>query len=246
MNEIDRFNAEVAANIESLGGNLAARKLSHDWIRETAAGRYSYNFRWLGRPIIQFPQDILAVQELIWSIRPDLVIETGIAHGGSLILSASILELIGGDGQVLGIDIDIREHNRTEILNHPLSKRIAMVQGSSIDPEVARKVHDLARRKGTVLLLLDSDHSHGHVLQELRLYTPLVRKGSYCVVFDTIIEDMAGELEYPGRPWGEGNNPKTAVREFLKTCDRFEVDREMEAKLLITVAPEGYLRCIKD
>jgi cephalosporin hydroxylase len=215
------------------------------FIRDTLRYRYSYNFSWLGRPIIQFPQDVMAMQEIIWREKPDLIIETGIAHGGSLILYSSVLELIGGSGHVLGIDIDIREHNRVAIEQHPMFKRITMIEGSSLDKEVVKQVYEFAKRKEKVLVVLDSNHTHEHVLRELELYSPLVANGSYLVVFDTIIEDMP-EDSFPDRPWGKGNNPKTAVRKFLETNKRFVIDKEIENKLLITAAPEGYLRCIRD
>jgi cephalosporin hydroxylase len=206
---------------------------------------YSYNFKWLGRPIIQYPQDLIAMQEIIWEIKPDLIIETGIAHGGSLIFSASILEMIGSDGHVLGIDIDIREHNRIEIEKHPMSKRITMIEGSSIDPIIGEKVKDFAINKKKILVILDSNHTHDHVFAELNLYSCLVTKDSYLIVMDTVVEDMSEDF-FQDRPWGKGDNPKTAVRQFLKTTDRFVVDELIEKKLLITVAPEGYLKCIKD
>ncbi|MHC4202238.1 MAG: cephalosporin hydroxylase family protein, partial [Planctomycetota bacterium] len=197
-----------------------------------------------GRPIVQFPQDIVAVQELIWKVRPDLIIETGIAHGGGLILYASVLELLGGDGQVLGIDIDIREHNRVEIEKHPMFRRITMIEGSSVDEGVVQKARALATGRKTVMVLLDSDHTHDHVQKELQLYSPLVTPLSYLVVFDTVVEDM-DEDAFPDRPWGKGNNPRTAVREFLETTDRFVVDEQIEQRLLITCAPGGYLKCVK-
>ncbi len=211
--------------------------------------KYSYNFSWLGRPIIQYPQDIVAVQEIIWKVKPDLIIETGIAHGGSLIFHASMLELNAicggpGDAQVVGIDIDIRTHNRRAIETHPMFSRISMIEGSSTDEETARLVHDFARGKKQVMVLLDSMHTHDHVFRELELYSPLVTKGSYLIVFDTIIEDLPEDF-FPERPWTKGNNPKTAVWEFLKNNDSFEIDKEIENKLLITVAPDGYLRCVK-
>ena len=185
------------------------------------------------------------MQEIIWRVKPDLIIETGIAHGGSLIFYSSMLELVGGDGQVFGIDIDIREQNRVEIEEHPMFKRITMIQGSSTDEDIVRKAYELAKGKGQVLVALDSNHTHDHVLKELQLYSPLVTRGGYLVVFDTIIEDMP-EDSFVDRPWGKGNNPKTALWEFLKTTNRFVIDREIENKLLITVAPDGYLKCIKD
>ena len=219
--------------------------LARNFFNATCQFRYSYNFSWLGRPIIQFPQDIVAMQEIIWQVKPDLIFETGIAHGGSLIFSASMLELIGAEGIVLGVDIDIREHNRAEIEKHPLSKRIKMIQGSSVDETVAQKVYEIARSRKRVLVVLDSSHTHEHVRRELELYSRLVTKGSYLVVFDTVVEDMPAGF-FHDRPWGKGNNPKTAVMEFLKTNRRFEIDREIENKLLITVAPSGYLKCIED
>jgi cephalosporin hydroxylase len=185
------------------------------------------------------------MQEIIWEVRPDLIVETGIAHGGSLIFYASMLELLGGDGRVLGIDIDIREHNRMEIEKHPMSKRITMIEGSSVDAGVVQNVHTAAQGKKRVLVSLDSLHTHDHVLRELEAYSSLVTKGSYCVVFDTIVEDLPDEYS-KDRPWGKGNNPKTAVWEFLKTNNRFAIDKQMENKLLITVAPGGYLRCIAE
>lgn len=214
------------------------------FMRESILPKYSYNFTWLGRPIIQYPQDIIAIQEIIWIVKPDLIIETGIAHGGSLIFSASILELIGAEGRVLGIDIDIREHNRVEIEKHPMNKRIIMIEGSSIDEKIAEQVYVFSKGKKRIMVFLDSMHTHEHVLKEMKLYSPLVTKGSYLVVFDTIIEDMPDDF-FPNRFWGKGNNPKTAVREFLKKDDRFEIDKNMQYKLLITVAPDGFLKCVK-
>ena len=219
--------------------------LSIDWIVEAEKQRYTYNFTWMGRPIIQFPQDIIALQEIIWTVKPDLIIETGIAHGGSLIFSASMLELIGGDGVALGVDIDIRAHNRDAIEQHSMFKRIQMIEGSSIDPAVVDEVKRRAAGRSRVLLVLDSNHTHAHVLKELELYSPLVKTGSYVVVMDTAVEDMPAD-SFADRPWGKGDNPKTAVWQFLKSTDRFVIDREIEDKLLITAAPDGFLKCVKD
>ncbi len=244
MNQIEQFKRECMRRIRQYGKNKKLLDAARLFVQESTIPKYSYNFTWLGRPIIQYPQDIIAMQEIIWQVKPNLIIETGIAHGGGLIFYASMLELLGGDGQVLGIDIDIREHNRVEIERHPMFKRITMIEGSSIDEDVVQKVRDFAKDKKRVLVALDSMHTHEHVLKELELYSPLVTKGSYLVVFDTIIEDMPDGF-FPDRPWGKGNNPKTAVWEFMKNNDRFEIDKEIENKLLITVAPDGYLRCIK-
>lgn len=216
------------------------------FMESTIEARYSYNFDWLGRPIIQYPQDIVAMQELIFRIRPNLIIETGIAHGGSLIFSASMLELValcGGpaDARVLGIDIDIRAHNRAAIEAHPMMRRITMLEGSSIDEAIIEEVRRIARGAQRVLVCLDSNHTHAHVLAELEAYAPLVTPGSYCVVFDTVIENLPADM-FPDRPWGLGDNAMTAVDAYLADHPEFEIDADMDAKLLISVAPRGYLR----
>jgi cephalosporin hydroxylase len=240
---------QVASNIEQLGADKPLRADSMDWVSATAKHKYSYNFSWLGRPIIQYPQDIVAMQEIIWQVQPDLIVETGIAHGGSLIFSAAMLELNAACGgtahaEVLGVDIDIRPHNRTAIEAHPMFKRIRMIEGSSIAPDVIAQVRASAEGKERVLVILDSNHTHEHVLAELEAYAPLTSVGSYCVVFDTVIEDMAAD-SFPDRPWSKGNNPKTAVWEYLKSHREFEIDRTIENKLLITVAPDGYLKRLR-
>lgn len=207
--------------------------------------QYSYNFKWMGRPVIQYPQDLMAMQEIIWEVQPDLIVETGIAHGGSLIYYASLLEL-AGNGMVLGIDIDIRQHNREAIESHPMFKRIKMIQGSSIDPEIVAEVREFAKGKEKILVVLDSNHTFEHVLEELKAYSPLVSVNSYIVVFDTIVEHLP-ENYLPGhhRPWGIGNNPLVSVNEFLKTTNDFVIDKTVNNKLLISVAPDGYLKRIK-
>lgn len=245
MNEIEKFEKERRENIEELGKNHEAKKAGMDFMVNTAPNQYTYNFSWLGRPIIQYPQDMVALQELIWEVKPDLIIETGIAHGGSLIFSASILRLLGGERFVLGIDIDIREHNRKEIENHPLSNSIVMIEGSSVEEQVVQQVRRFAQDKERILVVLDSNHTHEHVLQELRAYAPLVSVGSYLVVFDTAIEDTPDDFSWGDRPWGKGNNPKTAVWAYLDEDDRFVVDENVYNKLLISVAPDGYLKRVK-
>jgi len=240
-----RNDTSDAAAIEAMAADTELAKLSHAFFLKTCEHRYSYNFSWLGRPVIQYPQDLIAVQEVIWSVKPDLIVETGIAHGGSLVFYASLLELIGGPGNVIGIDNDIRAHNRTAIEGHPLSARINMVQGSSVDDAVARSVAEVARDKQRVLVILDSNHTHAHVLRELDLYSPLVRAGSYVIVFDTAIERMPANA-FANRAWGLGNNPHTAVQEFLSRNDRFAVDSAIDDKLLVSAAPGGYLRCVKN
>jgi cephalosporin hydroxylase len=256
MKAYEKFKQECATEIAAIGGSERLNRLSREWMDEADAHKYPYHFEWLGRPIIQYPQDIAAFQEVVWAVKPSLIVETGIAHGGSLILSASLLALIdyceaaevGGvvdpakpKRTVLGIDIDIRAHNRAAIDAHPLRSRIQMIEGSSIAPEVAEQVRACAKSKERVLVALDSNHTHAHVLEELNLYAPLVSQGSYCIVFDTAIEDMpAGR--FPDRPWDKGNNPKTAVWEFLESHPEFVIDRSIHEKLQITEAPDGYLR----
>jgi cephalosporin hydroxylase len=249
MDPVEAFKKQVDQNINRLGEDKDVQGLSRVWSRETNRNGYTYNFSWLGRPIIQYPQDIVAMQELIWATQPDLIIETGIAHGGSLIFSASMLELnatCGGkkNARVLGVDIDIRAHNRAAIEAHPLARRIDMIQGSSIAPEVVAQVKKAAAGQESVLVILDSNHTHEHVLAELEAYAPLVTRGNYCIVFDTLVEDMPTEL-FPDRPWGPGDNPKTAVWEYLKSHPEFEIDQSIPHKLLITVAPDGYLKRVK-
>jgi len=241
----DDFEERNARLSRTMSEDGELKTLSHKWFAEASKYEYSYHFTWMGRPIIQFPQDIIAIQEIIWQDKPDLIIETGIARGGSLIFYASMLELLGNGGQVLGIDIDIREHNRIEIERHPMFKNITMIEGSSIDDGVTERAHAFADGKSRVMVVLDSNHTHDHVLKELELYSPLVKEGSHLIVLDTIVEDMDEDFA-PNRPWGPGDNPKTAVAEFLQGNDRFDVDAEIETKLLITVAPSGYLKCVKD
>lgn len=245
----EQFKRECAEEVAVQGADPVLGRASSAWMNLANARKYSYHFEWLGRPIIQYPQDILAMQELIWRIQPNLIIETGIAHGGSLIFSASMLELnaaCGGprDAKVLGIDVEIRSHNRKAIEEHPMAQRISMIQGSSIAPEIIAQVHERASGQERVLVCLDSNHTHAHVLAELEAYALLTTVSSYCVVFDTVIEDMPIEL-FPDRPWGPGDNPKTAVREYLKSHPEFEIDKSFEHKLLITVAPDGYLKRVK-
>jgi len=238
------FEKENSKNIKSMSKNKNLKIKTNEWIKESWKYEYVYHFNWLGRPIIQFPQDMIAIQEIIWKIKPDLIIETGIARGGSIIFSASILELIG-KGEVIGIDIDIRMHNKRDIEKHHLFKRITMFEGSSIDKKIIKKINEICKNKKKVMVLLDSNHSHKHVLNELKVYSPFVTKGSYLVVFDTLVEDMPKDF-VKNRPWGIGNNPKTAVYEFLKENNQFKIDKKIEDKLLISSCPSGYLKRIKN
>jgi cephalosporin hydroxylase len=259
VNPVEQFNQEVKDSIKGLSGDQTLQALSREWTRDVARHKWSYNFRWMGRPAIQFPNDAWAMQELIWDVKPDLIIEAGIAHGGSLICYASMLAMLdvadavesGGvmdpsksRRKVLGLDIDIRSHNREAIEQHPMHPWIQMIQGSSIAPDVIAQVREIAKGYKRIMVSLDSNHTHDHVLAELRAYAPLVTVGSYCAVFDTVVEDMPAELSV-NRPWGPGNNPKTAVWEYLKSHPEFEIDRDIHTKLLITVAPDGYLKRVR-
>jgi len=236
------FQDECQAEVAAQGRDTRLVALGQQFYNESARHKYTYHFSWMGRPIIQTPQDMIAMQELIWAVRPEVIIETGIAHGGSILYYASLLQLIG-EGEVIGIDIDIRQHNREAIEAHPMSHRVSMIQGSSIDPALVEKVRERVAGK-RVMVVLDSNHTHEHVLEELRLYAPLVSVGSYCVVMDTVVEDMP-EDAFPDRPWGKGDNPKTAVWAYLEENRDFEIDASVQNKLLITVASDGYLRRVR-
>lgn len=249
------FSKERRENIVALQNDVVFNQISQEWLKMSMERRYVYNFDWLGRPIIQYPQDMVAIQELIWKVKPDLIIETGIAHGGSLILSASLLALLDmaeaieqgisfnprcSKRKVIGIDIDIRSHNRKAIEEHPFSSRIEMVEGSSVDLETILKVNTLSKEYSKIMVFLDSMHTHDHVLAELNAYGNLVSKGSYCVVFDTFVENMP-EKFFADRPWDVGNNPMTAVKEWLPENPQFVLDKELESKLAVTVAANGFL-----
>ena len=253
---MNNFAKEVADRVAANASNESLVDAAHQFTVASTLPKYSYNYSALGRPIIQYPQDMVAMQELIWEIKPDLIIETGIAHGGSLIMSASMLALLDmcdaiesgatlnpreSKRKVLGIDIDIHAHNREAIEAHPMASRIQMIQGSSIAPEIVEQVRQVAKGYERILVCLDSNHTHAHVLAELQAYAPLTSVGSYCVVFDTLIEDMPADM-FPDRPWAPGDNPKTAVWEYLKAHPEFEIDKSIQHKLLITVAPSGYLK----
>lgn len=242
MTPEEAFAVEKARAQAEMARDVEFHQLTRRWFDTSVRHRYSYNFTWLGRPLIQYPQDIVAMQELLWSVKPELVVEAGIAHGGSLVLYASILELVGGDGRVLGVDIEIRPHNRRALEEHPLFRRIDLVEGSSVDDTTIAAVREHAEGRNPVLVVLDSNHSHDHVARELELYSSLVTKGSYLVVFDTVVEHM-DEDAIGDRPWGPGNSPWTAVEAFLETTDRFVID-PIDERLLITVAPRGFLRCV--
>lgn len=253
---MSEFFKEVIQRLNNNGTNQSLIDASKNFMIKSIKPKYSYNYFALGCPIIQYPQDMIAIQELIWEVKPDLIIETGIAHGGSVIMSASALALLDiceaiknkqkfdpnkSNRKVIGIDIDIRKHNRSAIENHPMVSRIELLEGSSIDPKIIEKVKSISKNYKKILVCLNSNHTHNHVLLELNAYAPLTSINSYCVVFDTIIEDMP-KGTFEDKAWDVGDNPKTAVREYLKNHPEFEIDKNIDNKLMISVAPEGYLK----
>ena len=255
IDPISLFEKDCIEETQKQSEDNLFRELSHKWLNHSWKNKYTYHFSWLGRPIIQMPQDILALQEIIWKVKPDLIIETGIAHGGSVCLSASLLALLEIDDlkknpksklnrKVIGIDIDIRKHNREKIEKHFLADKIEMIEASSVDEKTFKKVEKISKNYSKILVILDSNHTEEHVLQELKLYGSLVSKNSYCIVFDTIISEMASDFSN-NRPWNRRNSPKTAINKFLKKEDKFIVDKSIDNKLLISMAPGGFLKKVK-
>lgn len=245
----EQFQIDIDNRTKAYQKDAKFQKNKQIFQNELSKAKYAYNFYWLGVPIIQTPVETQAFQELIWRVKPDLIIETGIAWGGSIIFSASMMTLLEAcgevkNGRVIGVDIEIRPHNKKNLAIHPMSKKITMIEGSSIDPEVVAKVKKLAKGKKRILVHLDSNHTHNHVLEELRAYASLVNIGGYCVVEDTGIEDEPKNA-YPTKAFGKGNNPKTAVWAFLKENKNFKIDKEFESKLILTGAPDGYLKRVK-
>jgi cephalosporin hydroxylase len=259
ISPLDQYKKDMTERVNAYGQNSKLKTACKGFFNEIGVGKadYVYNFFWLGVPIIQIPQDMQALQEIIWKVKPDLIIETGIAWGGSLVFSASMLAILEAcgeikEGHVLGIDIDIRQHNKLAINAHPLAKKITMLEGSSIDHRIIKEVTNIASNHNRVMVFLDSNHTHDHVLAELEAYAPCVSAGSYCIVHDTDIEDAPDEMTSQRR-WGKGNNPKTAVWEFMRRVDeegrvdkdgrpiRFELDKVMEQKIVLTGAPDGFL-----
>jgi len=243
MDPIKRFFRERNDDIKKMIEDNELRKKSLEWMISADKYKYSYNFTWLGRPIIKYPNDIVVYQELIWNLKPDVIIETGIAHGGSLVLSASLMSIIG-KGRVVGIDIDIREHNRLEIEKHPMSSLITMIEGDSTSEEVISQVESIAEIGGNAIVVLDSNHTHEHVLKELTSYCRFVGKGSYIILPDTFIEFFPNGY-FSDRPWDVGNNPYTAMQAFLKDNPVFEIDEYFSSKAIISESLSGYLKRVK-
>ena len=248
-NPLEQFRKEAIERAKEYQNNKELQASWQEFLLQINKAKYAYNFFWLGVPIIQLPQDVQALQEIIWEVKPELIIETGMAWGGSLIFSASMLAILESckvikKGKVIGVDIDIRAHNKKAILAHPLGKKITMIEGSSIDKKIIAKVKKLAKNKKRILVCLDSNHTHAHVLAELKAYAPLVNVGSYCMVGDSGVEDLPAGMT-SDRPWGKGNNPKTAIWEFLKNNKDFVIDKIVDSKLIMTGSQDGYLRRVK-
>ncbi|MBK7374565.1 MAG: cephalosporin hydroxylase family protein [Ferruginibacter sp.] len=245
MDPISEFKNERATAQKEMLQDAELKQKSLDWMLHADKYKYTYNFTWMGRPIIKYPQDIVIMQELIWDVKPDLIIETGIAHGGSIIFSSSMMELMGNGGKVIAVDIDIRKHNRDEIEKHPMMKNITMLEGSSVDEKIVQQITDYAKNFKKVMVVLDSNHSHEHVYRELELYTPLVSLDSYILLPDTFVEFFPKGY-VTNRPWDVGNNPYTAMEAYLETTDQFVKDESITNKLLITEAfGGGYLKRVK-
>jgi cephalosporin hydroxylase len=211
------------------------------WVKVSADNRLTYEIDWLGVPIIQTPEDLILMQELIFSVRPDFIVELGIAHGGSLIYYASLLELLD-KGKVIGVDIEIREHNRKVIEAHSLFKRIELIEGDSVSTKTVEEVKKRIPVNSRVIVCLDSDHTKPHVLKELVLYEILVPQDCYIVVFDTNTSDLAKDGICDSKYIDNG--PEEAIREFLEKNNDFRIDEEYN-KLYISYSPNGYLRRIK-
>ena len=247
-NQINKFKKQSKAEVNKQSKDKKFINISKKWLLESHRLKYTYHFNWFGIPIIQYPSDIVGVQEIIYKIKPDLIIETGIAHGGSVIFHSTILDMLSQNDKkkrkVVGIDIDIRKHNLKRIKKHYFNKNLILIEGSSIDQKVKKRVYKIAKNKKTIMVILDSNHSSKHVYEELSFYSKFVTKNSYCIVFDTIVEDLPNKF-VKNRPWSKGNNPLTAVKLFLKGNKSFKIDNEIDNKLMISSAKNGFLKRIK-
>jgi cephalosporin hydroxylase len=242
----EEFASTQKQNAIRLGGASAVFRKSDELLQSLNEYDYPYMWSWMGVPIIQLPADIMATQEVIWRTRPDVIIETGVARGGSVLFMASLLEMIGGGGKVIGVDIDIRKHNRESIEGHPMSKCVTLIEGGSVDDDVLEKVRAEIPEGAKVMVVLDSDHSREHVLRECRAYGAMVTPGCYLVIADTVVGHLKKEEAPTNRSkhWYEGNEPLTARDDFLSENNRFEIDPEVNGKLVLSSSPGGYLKCV--
>jgi cephalosporin hydroxylase len=238
------FESDKRKNAQAQSADKNLADVAHEFIVRSDKYGYGYQWTWLGLPIIQMPQDILLTQEIIWECKPDVIIETGVAWGGSVVLYASILQLIG-KGNVVAVDVNLMDHVTAQIMGYSFSNRINLYKGSSVDPSIVSRIKSHIEPGQSVMVLLDSSHTHEHVLAELKLYAPLITKGQFLIVSDTVVDDIPPQGHRP-RPWGPGNNPKTALVSYLKSTDRFVVDGYLNSKLMLTYSPGGYCRCVED
>tara|TARA_Y100000589_G_scaffold200807_1_gene189411 strand:- start:3693 stop:4457 length:765 start_codon:yes stop_codon:yes gene_type:complete len=241
---VEKFFQERELDIKKMGEDYKLKEKSLEWMLLADKYKYTYNFTWMGRPIIKYPNDMVIQQEIMWKVKPDLIIETGIAHGGSIIFSSSMMKMMDIEGEVVGIDIDIREHNKNQIINHKAYDRISMYEGDSTNPNIIKKVEKHIKPYSKVMVILDSNHSHKHVLKELEIYSRYVTKGSFCILPDTFIEFFPKGYYSKDRPWDVGNNPYTAMKEFMKNNNKFKVSKFYSDKANITETIDGYLERI--
>ncbi len=242
MFDRNQFNEEKKENIKKAYDNPELHKSALDFITKSDQHNYAYNWTWLDMPIIQMPEDIMLVQEIIWETKPDIIIETGIAWGGSVVLYASILELIG-KGQVLAIDKVLPQHNIDAIMKYNFSSRIKLFEGSSIDESIVNAIRDIIKPTDKVMVLLDSNHTHAHVYEELKIWESFVTSGQYLVISDTIVEEIP-EQTHRSRSWGHGDNPMTALNQFLSENNKFTRENDYNHKAICSFTRNGYLKRI--
>lgn len=242
----EEFEEYRIQSAQAMAGDTGLRRQALEML--LAADRYSWihQSNWFGQPVLQLPHDMFALQEIIFKTRPRFIIEIGVAWGGSLLFYSTLMEALGGE-RIIGIDIYVPDDLRARIASYgKLSERISWINASSVEQSTVDQVKAIVGDSTEVLVVLDSFHTHEHVLQELRLYSPFVGKGYYLVCFDTYVEEIPEIVENRPRPWGAGNNPRTAVNQFLEEDSRFEVDKLLEAKLLLSLSPGGYLKRVRD
>jgi cephalosporin hydroxylase len=236
------FDTERSSLIASLGSDVDLKRDGISFVNSSNLKKYAYTWNWMGLPVIQMPEDLIKVQEIIFETKPDIILETGVAWGGSLLFYASILKSMN-HGKVIGIDITIPEHNRTAIMNSRGSELVTLIEGSSVSQDIFKQVNAIIPRNAKVLLILDSHHTHDHVMKELELWSPLVTKGNYLVVCDTIVEFIDAPADRV-RAWSKGNNPFTATTDFLSSNIRFSTENEFNKKTLTSFHPHGFLLAI--
>lgn len=239
------FDELLVSSAEGMSQDKDLKKKAMEVLVEADKHRWIHQTKWFGQAILNLPQDMFAIQEIIYRTRPKFIIETGVAWGGSLLFYSTLMEVLGGE-KIIGIDLYMPPDLKERLNSYgKLSSRLALIEGSSVDESTVERVRSITGGSKEVMLILDSYHTHEHVLKELRLYSPFVGKGFYIVCGDTVVEDIP-EQTHRTRPWGPGDNPKTALRQFLLENDRFIVDKKTENKLLFTCNPDGYVQCVKD